>query len=633
MATAADVRERRPDGSMPVIGTRPIRHDGLDKVTGRARYGADVHMAGMLHGKILRSPHAHARIRSIDTSKAEAHPEVRAVATAEDFPILEEQALDFVNAQGNARMIAENDLAHTKVLYKGHAVAAVAATNPHVAEEALKLIEVEYDGLPAVLTVVDAMKDDAPVLHEDLTTTFRVERAGRGEDTGARGNVAGHIQLKRGDLNRGFEEADLIVEREFTTQMVHQGYIEPFACAALWAADGHITIWTCTQGIFGIRAATAAITGVSESMIKVVPMEVGGGFGGKGIGYLEPVAAVLSRKAGRPVKIEMTRKEVFEGTGPTSGSLMRCKIGVTDEGRITAAQLYLAYEAGGFPGSPVAGGALSGLGPYKIDNLLVDGFDVVCNKLSTQAYRAPGQPPAAFAVETVIDELAEKLDVDPIELRLRNAVKEGDRAPSGVPHARFGCVEVEEAMRSHPHYSAPLEGANRGRGVAVGYRLNGGGTGSSATINVNSNGTVNLITGSVDLSGSRVSIAMQVAETLGIRADDVSPSVVDTDSVGWTGGSGGSRITFDTGRAAIAAAEDVIRHMGVRASVLWEVQPDEVELGGGVFICAKDPADRFTFKELASRLMETGGARDLLGVGQTRGCGRPARRQHRRRRG
>ena len=607
MATASDVKERRPDGSTSVIGTRPIRHDGLDKVIGRARYGADVQMAGMLHGKILRSPHAHARIRSIDTSKAEAHPEVRAVATAKDFPILEEQALDFVNAQGNARVMAENDLAHTKVLYKGHAVAAVAATNPHVAEEALKLIEVEYDVLPAVLTVVDAMKDDAPVLHEDLTTTFRVERAGRGEDTGVRGNVAGHIQLKRGDLNRGFEEADLVVEREFTTQMVHQGYIEPFACAALWAADGHITIWTSTQGIFGIRAATAAITGVSESMVKVVPMEVGGGFGGKGIGYLEPVAAVLSRKAGRPVKIAMTRKEVFEGTGPTSGSLMRCKIGVTNEGRITAAQLYLAYEAGAFPGSPVAGGALSGLGPYKIDNLLVDGFDVVCNKPSTQAYRAPGQPQAAFAVETVIDELAEKLGIDPIELRLRNAVKEGDRAPSGVPHARFGCVEVEEAMRSHTHYNTPLEGANRGRGVAVGYRLNGGGTGSSATINVNSNGTVNLITGSVDLSGSRVSIAMQAAETLGIRAEDVAPSVVDTDSVGWTGGSGGSRITFDTGRAAIAAANDVIRQMSVRASTLWEVQPDEVEFNGGVFVCAKDPADRFTFKELAGRLMETGG--------------------------
>ena len=607
MATVSDVKERRSDGRTTVIGTRPIRHDGLDKITGRARYGDDVQMAGMLHGKILRSPHAHARIKSIDTSKAEALPEVRAVATAKDFPIIEEQGLDFVNAQGNARMMAENDLAHTKVLYKGHAVAAVAATNPHVAEEALKLIDVEYEVLPAVLTVADAMKDDAPVLHEDLTTTFRVERAGRGEDTGAKGNIAGHIQLKRGDLKRGFEEAHLAVEREFTTQMVHQGYIEPFACAVLWAADGHITIWTSTQGIFGIRAATAAITGVSESMIKVVPMEIGGGFGGKGIGYLEPVAAVLSRKAGRPVKIAMTRKEVFEGTGPTSGSLMKCKIGVTDEGRITAAQLYLAYEAGAFPGSPVAGGALSGLGPYKIDNLLVDGFDVVCNKPSTQAYRAPGQPQAAFAVETVIDELAERLDVDSMELRLRNAVKEGDRAPSGVPHRRFGCVEVEEAMRSHAHYKAPLGGPNRGRGVAVGYRLNGGGTGSSATINVNSNGTVNLITGSADLSGSRVSIAMQVAETLGIRAEDVSPSVVDTDSVGWTGGSGGSRITFDTGRAAIAAADEVVRQMSVRASALWEVQPDEVEFAGGVFVCAKDPADRFTFKELAGRLMETGG--------------------------
>lgn len=233
MATAADLKERRPDGSTPVIGTRPIRHDGLDKVTGRARYGADVQMAGMLHGKILRSPHAHARIISIDTSKAEALAEVRAVATARDFPILEGQAIDFVNAQGNARMMAENDLAHTKVLYKGHAVAALAATNPHVAEEALKLIDVEYEVLPAVLTIADAMKDDAPVLHEDLTMTFRVERAGRGEDTGAKGNIAGHIQLKRGDLKRGFEEADLVVEREFTTQMVHQGYIEPFACAAL----------------------------------------------------------------------------------------------------------------------------------------------------------------------------------------------------------------------------------------------------------------------------------------------------------------------------------------------------------------------------------------------------------------
>ena len=606
MTIIADQENKSPT-RYKVVRTRPIRHDGLDKVTGRAKYGADVQMSGLLHGKILRSPHAHARIRSIDTTKAEGLPGVKAVATAKDFPILDEQAIDFGNPRGTMRMMAENDLAHDKVLYKGHAVVALAATSPHIAEEALELIEVDYEVLPAVLTVQDAMKEDAPVLHENLTTRFRVERFERGEDTSVKGNIAGHIQLKRGDLERGFKEADVILEREFSTEMVHQGYIEPFASTAYWAADGHVTIWTSTQGAFGIRAATAAIVGIPESMVKVVPMEIGGGFGAKEIGYLDPVAAVLSRKSGLPVKIVMTRQEVFEGTGPTSGTYMRCKIGVDKNGKITAAQLYLAYEAVAYPGSPVGGGAYTGLGPYKIDNLLVDGYDVTCNKPKTQAYRAPGHPQAAFAVESVIDELAEKLGMDPMELRLKNAVKEGDRAPNGVPHARFGCKEVEEAMKAHPHYNAPLDGANQGRGAAVGYRFNGGGSGSSATINVNDNGTVNLITGSADLSGSRVAVAMQAAEVLGLSAEDVTPTVVDTDSVGWTGTSGGSRITFDTGLAVIATAAEVLRKMSARAALLWEVQPEDVEFKDGLFICAKNPADRMTFKELAGKLMETGG--------------------------
>ena len=601
-------RHRSVDqGRFKVLGTRPIRHDGLDKVTGKAKFGADVQMAGLLHGSVLRSPHAHARILSIDTSRAEALPGVKAVATSVDFPIIHEQEIDFTGTQGGARMMAENDLAYKKVLYKGHAVAAIAATSPHTAEEAVALIDVEYEVLPSVLSVRDAMKEDAPILHETMTTTFRVERSGPGEDTGVKGNVSGHIQFKRGDLEAGFKGADIVVEREFSTQMVHQGYIEPFVSTAYWAPDGHITVWTSTQGAFGIRAATAAIVGVPESMVKVVPMEIGGGFGGKGVGYLDPVAAILSRKTGLPVKIVMSRKEVFEATGPTSGTYMRCKIGVDGEGRITAAQLYLAYEAGAYPGSPVAGGANVGLAPYKIDNLLVDGFDVVCNRPKTQAYRAPGHPQAAYAVETVIDELAEKLGIDPMELRLRNAVQEGDRAPSGILHARFGCREVEEAMVAHPHHTAPLDGPNRGRGVAVGYRFNGGGTGSSATINVNATGTINVITGSADLSGSRVAIAMQAAETLGLSAEDVTPTVVDTDSVGWTGGSGGSRITFDTGRAVIAAAQEVVRQMSGRAALLWEVQPEDVEFEAGTFVCAKNRADRMSFKELASKIMETGG--------------------------
>jgi CO/xanthine dehydrogenase Mo-binding subunit len=604
MATTTSA-EKKAAAGFTVIGTRPVRHDGLDKVTGRARYGADIHLPGLLHGRILRSPHAHARVRSVDTRRAEALEGVWAVATSSDFTIVQQQDLD-VRVGVTPRMMADNDLAGDKVLYKGHAVAAVAAVSQYVAEEALALIEVDFEVLPPVMTFKDAMRDDAPLLHEGLRDGGSDEVPG-GDGPAVRGNVASHIQLKRGDVEKGFEEADVIVERELTTEAVHQGYIEPFAATADWSEEGRLTIWTSTQGIFTVRTNTAAILGLPESVVKVVPMEIGGGFGGKGVGYLEPVAAVLSRKAGRPVKMVMTRQEVFEATGPASGSFMRCKIGATRDGRITAAQLYLIYEGGAYPGSSVGGGANSGLGPYRLDNMLVDGYDVVCNRPKTQAYRAPGHPQAQFAVETVIDELAEKLGMDPLDLRTLNAAREGDRAPNGVLHARFGCSEVEDAMKAHPHYTAPLGGPNRGRGVAVGYRFNGGGSGSSATVNVNSNGTVSLVTGSADLSGTRVAIAMQVAEMLGLPVDEVVPTVVDTDSVGFTGNSGGSRITFDTGRAALTASEGVIRQMAERAALIWEISPEDVEFRRGVFISGKDPEDRLSFKNLAGRLMETGG--------------------------
>jgi CO/xanthine dehydrogenase Mo-binding subunit len=449
---------------------------------------------------------------------------------------------------------------------------------------------------------------------------FRVERLARGEDTGEKGNVAAHIQHKLGDIEKGFAEADVIVEREFETQTVHQGYIEPHASTAVWAADGRVTIWTCTQGAFAIRSSTAAIMGIPESSVKVVPTEIGGGFGAKITTYLEPVAAVLSKKCGRPVKIVMDRKEVFEGTGPTSATHMRCKIGATKTGKITAAQLYLAYEAGAYPGSPVGGGAMAATAPYNIENVLVDGYDIVCNKQKVQAYRAPGQPQGCFAVEPVIDELAEKLGIDPMEFRLMNVIEEGDRMPTGVPHAIIGCREMEEEMRTHPHYSAPLDGPNQGRGVAVGFRWQGG-QASSATIHVNGNGTINLITGSVDIGGTRTAVAMQAAEVLGLQAEDVSPTVVDTDSIGYTAVTGGSRTAFDTGLAAMAAAEEVKRQMSARAALIWEVQEKDVAFQDGTFICTNDPADRLTFKELAERLLRTGGPITCSAASSTGGVG------------
>jgi len=605
MTTTTDSQQSPEASQYDVVGTRPIRHDGVDKVIGAAKYGADIQLSGMLHGKVLRSPYAHARIKSIDTSEAEALTGVTAVVTSKDFPIIADEMIDLAETQGNARLMAEHVMAADKALYKGHAVAAVSATSPHIAEQALALIEIDYEVLKPVLSLQEAMKDDAPLLHGNLTTYFKLERFGRGDDTGAKSNIASHIQHKLGDVEKGFKEADVIVEREFTTQTVHQGYIEPHASTATWAGDGRLTVWTCTQGSFAIRSSCAAILDIPESAIRVIPTEIGGGFGAKITTYLEPVAAVLSKKSGRPVQVVMSRKDVFEGTGPTSASTMRTKIGATKDGKITAAQVWMAFEAGAYPGSPIGGGTLCATGPYNIANLLVDGYDVVVNKQKVQAYRAPGQPQGAFAVEPVIDELAEKLGMDPLEFRLKNAVKEGDRMPNGVPHPHFGVMEMEEAMKAHDHYQTPLTGPNQGRGVAVGYRWQGG-QASSATITVNNNGTINLVTGSVDIGGSRTAVAMQAAEILGISAEDVSPTVVDTDTIGWTGVTGGSRTAFDTGLAAIQAAQETIRLMKARAALLWEIDEEEVIFDGGIFRCTSTE-DNISFKDLSARLMRTGG--------------------------
>jgi CO/xanthine dehydrogenase Mo-binding subunit len=449
------------------------------------------------------------------------------------------------------------------------------------------------------------MKDDAPVIHDTLSTRFTHDRFDKGDDTGVKGNIAAHVQHILGDVDKGFQEADVIVEREFTTQTVHQGYIEPHASTATWTGDGRLTIWTCTQGSFAIRSTTAAILDIPEGQVRVIPTEIGGGFGAKITTYLEPVAAVLSRKSGRPVKIVMSRKDVFEGTGPASASIMRTKIGATKDGKITAAQLWMAFDAGAFPGSAVGGGTSCATGPYNIEHLLVDGYDVVTNHQKVQAYRAPGQPQGAFAVEPVIDELAEKLGIDPMDFRLMNVAKEGDRMPNGVTHPYFGITEMEQAMKDHPHYKTPLTGPNQGRGVAVGFRWQGGQP-SSATITVNNDGTINLVTGSVDIGGSRTAVAMQAAEILGLRAEDVSPTVVDTDTIGWTGVTGGSRTAFDTGRAAIHAAEEIIRLMKARAALIWDMEEEEISFDKGTFLCATTE-DTISFKDLSARLMGTGG--------------------------
>ena len=578
-----------------VVGTRPIRHDGTDKVTGRAKYGADFSASDLLHGKVLRSPHAHAKIKSIDVSKALAYPGVKAVITGQDMPISKMES-----PGRTAKFASDNVMAREKALYKGHPVAAVAAVNAHVADSAALLINVEYEVLPPLMTVQQAMKDGAKPVHDDVTTTEL------GERTDKVSNVATHLRFEQGDTDKGFAEADIIVEREFTTATVHQGYIEPQNAAALWNADGNVTIWTSTQGSFSAREALAGVLDLPVSKIKVVPMEIGGGFGGKIPIYLEPLAALLSQKTGQPVKLIMSRDEVFESTGPTSGTHIKVKMGATKEGKLVAADAYLAYEAGAYPGSMVGAGAQCVFAPYDIENMKVDGYDVVVNKPKTAAYRAPAAPNAAFAGEAVIDEIARKLGMDPIEFRLLNASKEGTRRVDGPVFPRVGNVECLEASRDTAQYKSKLEGPNRGRGVASGFWFNIG-LQSSCSIGVNDDGTITLVEGSTDIGGTRASIAMQAAEVLGIAAEDVHPSVGDTDSVGYTFLTGGSRVTFATGWAAHDCAQDIKQKMIERAATIWDVSADDVELEDGEFRHKSDPDLKMTFKELAGQLNGSGG--------------------------
>lgn len=587
-----------------IIGTRPIRHDGVDKVTGRAKYGADISLPGMLYGKVVRSPYPHACIKSIDASAALALPGVKAVVSGKDFPDVPPTLVQVGENMVNARNLSMNIMARGKVFYDGHAVAAVAATSLHIAEEAAKLIHVEYEILPHVQNVLDAMKDGAPILHSDLRT------AGIPEKSDKQTNVAAQVRFARGDLEAGFKAADVVAEREFDTAMVHQGYIEPHNAVAQYNQDGRSTIWVSTQGSFAIRELTGHILQMNRGDIKVVPAEIGGGFGGKTTVYLEPVALLLSKLTGKPVKMVMTRNEVLRATGPTSGSHIRVKIGANKEGKITAAQVWMAYEAGAFPGSPVAVGCMTVLAPYDIANLQIDGFDVVLNKPKTAAYRAPGATNAAFATETIIDEIIEKLGVDPLEFRRINGAKEGTAQPAGPQFRRIGHLETVEAVKNSAHYQSPLpqskNGKFRGRGVASGFWINAGFQ-STATVSINTDGTANVVTGSPDIGGTRTSCAMIAAEVLGVTAEEVHPVVADTESIGHTDTTGGSRVTFATGYAVYEAAHDAVNLLKQRAAVLWKAKPEDVVYQDGVVSCTLNGQESMTLKELAGKLPRAGG--------------------------
>ena len=593
--------------SYKYVGTRPLRHDGLEKVNGKARFAADITKPRMIHGHVLRSPHAHAKILSIDTTEAEAMPEVKAVVTASDFP-LQKKDEGFPHR-------SKNLIARDKVRYEGQAVAAVAATTRRHAREAAAKIIVNYQELPNVMTIDEAMAEDAPLVHENLITK------GSDSKTTKPSNIAEIDFYERGDIDVGFAEADFVYEHEFTTEAFHQGYIEPHACLADTGKDGRSEIWCSSQGHFMVRSATANMLGWETSRIKVVPAEIGGGFGGKTTIYLEPLAVRLSEKADRPVKMVMSRDEVFKATGPTPGTKIRVKIGAKKNGEITAGKAWLAYQSGAFPGPWGKLGGWCIFACYNIPNVHIEAHEILLNRPVNIAYRAPSAPMAAYPTETVLDQIAKEIDMDPIDLRLLNAVKEGDiqLGDFGGEYPRIGIKETLEAIKNHPNYKIPLA-LNQGRGIATGYWFNIAES-SSATINLSEDGRAVVMTGSPDIGGSRASMAIMAAEVIGIDVKLIQPVVGDTETVGFTDVTEGSRATYATGIAVVNAAEKIVTKLRKRASIMWDCNLEDVEWVDGRAIHKDGKESPLSLAEITAQAKKTGGPLNATGSLETKGQG------------
>ncbi len=578
-----------------VIGQRVTRPDGIDKVTGRAKYGADAFAPGQLVGLVLRSPHAHAKIKKIDISKAEKLPGVKAIVTSADLP-------DLTNGDRGMRDILENCMARKKVYYDGHAVAAVAAVDAHTAREALKLIVVDYQILPHVTDVDEALKPNAPLLHDDIFTDGIEPKPTKAS------NWNKLSQYGHGNLDKGFEEADVIIEKSYKTEQTHQGYIEPHSCLANVGPDGTAELWVCTQGHFVYRNQCATLLGMDANKLRVTASEIGGGFGGKTHIWAEPVALALSRKANRPVKLTMSREEVFRCTGPTSSTSIDVKIGAKKDGTITAAHAELRYHGGAFPASWAEFGAMTAWACYDFKNVRSVAKDVVLNRPKSAAYRAPSAPMAAFAVESTMDMVATAIGMDPVDLRIKNAAKEGTQSSYGPIYGPIGIGPTLEAAKKHAHMKAPL-GANMGRGMACAFWFNFGGQ-TCVDLNVTPDGNVTVAVGTIDVGGSRAALAMAVAEELGVKYDNVRVIVADTSSLGHNDMTDGSRGTFSSSMAAVDATRKAVTILKERAAKTWEIPVEDVQWEDGE---AKPVGAKYgnlkalTLKDLAAGAGNTGG--------------------------
>jgi xanthine dehydrogenase molybdenum-binding subunit len=567
------------------VGKRTPRLDGPDKVTGRTQYGADIVLPGQAWGAILRSPHAHARLRRLRTDKAEKMPGVLAILTGRDFPRTDFEGVPV--------------LAKDKVRYVGEGVAAVAAETEEQALAAARAIEVEYDPLPLVADVRDAIRPGAPKIHDE-------------SDDPNLPNIAGVAESKRGDVDAGFAQSDRVFENTFETPWVHQGFIEPHvSLAEANAGSGHITVWTTTQAQFNQRSDIANVLGLPLSQVRVIGLPVGGGFGGKIALCLEPIVAELARRSGRPVKMVVSRKDDFVASHPCGAAVMELKTGVKRDGTLVALQARLLFDTGGYPGAQHGTAVSLAQGPYRIPHKSIKAYAVYTNKAPAGARRALTAPHVHFALESQLDIIAAALGLDPLELRLKNAVRKGDLVAGNVTMPYDSAAKVFQAAADRAGWSARRRsssraGKARGLGLAGGHWTVWAGS-SSAWVQVNEDGTVGVVTGAINLTGTDTSFAQIAAEAFGIPVDRVTAFQGDTETSPRNDGSWGSRILFGVGEAVRRAAEDAKRQLVEALSEELEASPDDIEVGDGE-VRVKGKSKTLTLAQAAGRAADYRGA-------------------------
>jgi CO/xanthine dehydrogenase Mo-binding subunit len=580
--------------SFTAIGRSARRVEGREKVTGTATYVADVQPRGAACARLVLSPHAHARIKSVDVGAALKVPGVIAAFSGKDL--------------GGADILAVDE-----VYFAGEAVAVVVGEDEAAAEDGADAVRVEYEPLPVVSDPVAAMRPDSPLTREDNGTAHD-DAGAHGAAVGGSGtrrpkprNVNQMVEFQRGDMAKAWAEADVVLEDTYRIARVHQGYLETQGSVAERAPGGGFTVWTTTQAAFGARDETAKFLGVPAHQVNVIATQVGGGFGGKFV-LVEPLAAALARRVRRPVRVILDRTQDFLVSHPSPAAVIRLKMGATRDGTLTGIEAELIFDAGCAPGAPVGIAALLLGGTYRCPNLDIVGYEVLTHKVAVGAYRAPGAPQAYYALESHMSRLADRLGLDAIDFRLRNAVKEGDSRPDGRPWPRIGLVECLERARAHPMWrNRGSLGPDEGVGVAVGGW--GGGTEpATGGCRVNPDGSLTVQVGSVDITGVNTTFALIAAEVFGIPPDKVQIATNDTDHAPYAGASGGSKTTYTVGAAVLAAAEDARNQVLEMAADRLEAAVSDLEMADGRVFVKGAPNRGVTIGELA-RLANRFGSR------------------------